>query len=211
MSVVGIDDVQNPHQFAPYNGKYVGTIEVIVLRCNQFSPQTPFVVEKRDPTKTTNSKAKFHTKKGQVQRKSGDLSSSSQDPKMPLDAMGLAQVDRLEGRSPARVTGPLYGFDGQWDEPIVGDQRKGVPWGFEMTGLNTGMYKPTHTGLPSQVCKGKPLKVSKGTRTNRTREDRSQAEDSANEARGSSHRATPPAVVINSMYFSFHPAVRICS
>ncbi|MCJ1439257.1 hypothetical protein MMC27_008649 [Xylographa pallens] len=192
----------NARQSAPYNGEYVGTIEVVVLRCNPVIPSTPLAeVEEVESMQTVPwSEIKLHSEESRVQRLPGNHTKSDEGLARLSSIVNRAEADEGDKTDPGRTARPSFGYDGQWDESDTGDLHKANHWGFEMTGSNTGVYRPTQNVRPTQAQQGKRWKANKGPKAKLSRGNRSKVNDVNNKAHESADQAiqaTPPAVVID--------------
>ncbi|MCJ1405023.1 hypothetical protein MMC11_008249 [Xylographa trunciseda] len=199
---IGTGDISNARHSAPYNGEYVGTIEVIVLRCNPVFPNTPGAEEEEKGCKQTVPlpKARLHTRKGQAPKLPVSQTEYSQGAGKPSSILNRAQVDGVVESDGGYIIRPWYGYDGQRDEFDAKERHKINHWGVDMTGSNTGVYKPIKKATPSRSRQGKRRKADKSLKTKSTKERRSLADNFNDGARGSANQAvqaTPPAVVIN--------------
>ncbi|MCJ1386857.1 hypothetical protein MMC17_009985 [Xylographa soralifera] len=199
---IGTGDTRNTRQSALYNGEYVGTIEVVVLRCYPVVLEKPLAhVEETESMQTVPwPESKLRTEKSRAPKMLGNRNKSDEGPAEPFDIVNRAQVDGVGKMDPGRIAQRLYGYDGQWDEPDTRDLHTADHWGFEMTGSNTGVYRPAQKGRPTQAQQGKRQKGNKGSKTKNSQENRSQVNEFNNEGHGSANQAiqaTPTAVVIN--------------
>jgi protein-tyrosine-phosphatase len=99
----------DPSRRAPYDGAYVGTIEVIVLRC--------------------------------CPKRRRSLSNGFR-PAAEDSLSDMSTIGGLDG-SPEATPVPLFGVDGTSDQASSRGRPTEVgPWGFQMTGADTGVYRP---------------------------------------------------------------------
>ena len=193
----------NVRQSAPYNGEHVGTIEVVVLRCNPVFPNTALAQMKEVESMQTVpwSESKHCTEESRISKLPGNHTKSDAGLAGLSGILNRAQVDAVDGTDPGRIARPSFGYDGQWDETDTGDVHEADHWGFQMTGSNTGVYRPTQNVRPTQAQQGKRWTADKSPKAKVSQGNWSRVNEVNDEAQGSvdqAIQATPPAVVINS-------------
>ena len=142
-----------PRRQAPHNAEYVGTIEVVVLRCypaekysssdssESASPMRPTPQDTR--TESERSEPSATAQPEEASSLSSDETASNQDTPAGGDLMG----DLFDGGCDDRSIKPAttFGLDGSWDSPPQA-QNNQEQWGPVMTGPNTGTYQTIGQG-----------------------------------------------------------------
>ena len=145
MEANAIEASNNPttlNNNAPVKIEYIGTIEVVVLRCfpstKDLPPRTPHTVQALEQGQ----KVSLH-KVDAITEAAKRLSADDQE------AFIMGDIFDGAGDSPCKDHAVNFGMDGTWEDyssnqgahqgtPSAGQQR----WGVRMTGPNTGIYQP---------------------------------------------------------------------
>ncbi|MCJ1243386.1 hypothetical protein MMC30_000583, partial [Trapelia coarctata] len=166
---------------APYDGEYLGTIEVIVLRCRNGPKSYPTHVSTtpvEQPARPVSYEA--NSKRAMVKPMAGE---SDPNPGLGMFLDGTVDTDATHSSK------QLLGLDGNWDD----QEPKSKPddnqqWGWEMTGSETGEFKPISQGRYDS---------NKSSSKSRSSGDQSRADERGQIHASQSAPAGSPAVVIN--------------
>ena len=135
------DDSRILRHRALHDAEYVGTIEVVVLRCSPASEEPPVAKRARG---NASANLQFKAATGP--------SGSSYDDKQNSNSDSFIGT-MFDGANDRLLEAMSLGGDGSWDEPQTqqgGPQR----WAAQMTGPNTGIYRPQEeapSGTANQV------------------------------------------------------------
>ncbi|MCJ1479656.1 hypothetical protein MMC13_008342 [Lambiella insularis] len=142
------NNVQELGHRAPYDGEYVGTIEVVVLRCSPVSQEHAFNTKKEPSAQRYLSRSKSRGKKAHV---GGSLDGAAELVEVQSPGPSTLWSSFCDGTNELD-SGTMGKFirraNGQRNEPDHTDQHKSTHWGFQMIESDAGIYKPLRERSP---------------------------------------------------------------